>query len=67
MAASQTFDSKNGSTLSYGIMGAVTSIPAGYTVETLLSVSAAGGAESAVFEPFPYKNDQFTKTDSGHT
>jgi len=40
MAASQTFDN---STLSYGIMGAVTSIPPGYSVETILSVSAAGG------------------------
>ena len=47
MAASQTFD--NG-TLAYGVMGAVTSIPANYSLETLLSVSEAGGVNRGMEE-----------------
>ena len=45
MAASQSF--ANG-TLSYGVMGAVKSIPAGYSLETVVSVTAAGGVNRAM-------------------
>ena len=48
MAASQLYDA-NG-TLSYGVMGAVTSIPANYSLETLLSVSTSGGVNRAMEE-----------------
>jgi hypothetical protein len=49
MAASQTFEH---GVLSYGVMGAVKSIPPGYTLETLISLHApqsiAGGGSSGV-------------------
>ena len=41
MAASQLFDDKARS-LSYGVMGGVTSVPAGYSVSFVLSLSGAG-------------------------
>ncbi len=34
------------STLTYGIMGAVTEIPTGYTLETILSVTPEGGVNA---------------------
>ena len=45
MAQSQFFDASAG-TLSYGIMGSVTSVPAGYVAETI--VSGGGGINAAM-------------------
>ena len=45
MAASQVWAE---GTLSYGVMGAVTSIPEEYTVEVILAVHADGGVNSAM-------------------
>lgn len=45
MAASQVWAE---GTLSYGVMGAMTSIPENYTVEVILAVSADGGVNHAM-------------------